>query len=188
VPGQQFDKPGKSPFMDMPLVPVYADSAADAGTLAMAAAAPTAPDFTYERLGQGQRTLSGQRTPALIVIYSLPQSRARLDELASDPRVLPGNLRVVAIPAAGSERAGDTNTFIPTRVDPAVASVYAMFAQSADGSRLSHLELLADAAGDLRARWIGLPAQGSDRDAEILAAVKHLPERSTMSGMMHHAH
>ncbi|MGO4390529.1 efflux RND transporter periplasmic adaptor subunit [Variovorax sp. M-6] len=26
VPGPRFDKPGKSPFMDMPLVPVYADS------------------------------------------------------------------------------------------------------------------------------------------------------------------
>ncbi len=32
VPGQRFDKPGKSPFMDMQLVPVYADaSAADGG-------------------------------------------------------------------------------------------------------------------------------------------------------------
>jgi membrane fusion protein, copper/silver efflux system len=31
VPGQRFDKPGKSPFMDMPLVPVYADEQADAG-------------------------------------------------------------------------------------------------------------------------------------------------------------
>ncbi|MDQ8021506.1 MAG: efflux RND transporter periplasmic adaptor subunit [Moraxellaceae bacterium] len=31
VPGQKFDKPGKSPFMDMPLVPVYADAAADTG-------------------------------------------------------------------------------------------------------------------------------------------------------------
>jgi Cu(I)/Ag(I) efflux system membrane fusion protein len=32
VPGQKFDKPGKSPFMDMALVPVYADeSAPDAG-------------------------------------------------------------------------------------------------------------------------------------------------------------
>jgi Cu(I)/Ag(I) efflux system membrane fusion protein len=26
VPGQRFVKPGKSPFMDMQLVPVYADS------------------------------------------------------------------------------------------------------------------------------------------------------------------
>ncbi|MGJ7530215.1 efflux RND transporter periplasmic adaptor subunit [Variovorax sp. GB1P17] len=31
VPGQRFDKPGKSPFMDMQLVPMYADSATGAG-------------------------------------------------------------------------------------------------------------------------------------------------------------
>ena len=31
VPGQKFDQPGKSPFMDMQLVPVYADSAAAQG-------------------------------------------------------------------------------------------------------------------------------------------------------------
>lgn len=29
VPGQRFDKPGKSPFMDMPLVPVYSDGDRD---------------------------------------------------------------------------------------------------------------------------------------------------------------
>ena len=33
VPGQKFDKPGKSPFMDMQLVPVYADSDGDQGTV-----------------------------------------------------------------------------------------------------------------------------------------------------------
>lgn len=31
VPGPRFDKPGKSPFMDMPLVPVYADEQGDTG-------------------------------------------------------------------------------------------------------------------------------------------------------------
>ena len=31
VPGPRFDKPGKSPFMDMQLVPVYADEAGNAG-------------------------------------------------------------------------------------------------------------------------------------------------------------
>jgi Cu(I)/Ag(I) efflux system membrane fusion protein len=31
VPGQRFDKPGKSPFMDMQLVPVYADGKGDDG-------------------------------------------------------------------------------------------------------------------------------------------------------------
>src|SRR5207244_11192325 len=29
VPGSKFDKPGKSPFMDMMMVPVYADSEGD---------------------------------------------------------------------------------------------------------------------------------------------------------------
>ncbi|HTG97808.1 MAG TPA: efflux RND transporter periplasmic adaptor subunit [Burkholderiales bacterium] len=31
VPGQRFDKPGKSPFMDMPLVPVYEDGGGASG-------------------------------------------------------------------------------------------------------------------------------------------------------------
>ena len=35
VPGQKFDKPGKSPFMDMQLVPVYADDAGDEGTVSI---------------------------------------------------------------------------------------------------------------------------------------------------------
>ena len=35
VPGQRFDKPGKSPFMDMQLVPVYADAAGDEGKVAI---------------------------------------------------------------------------------------------------------------------------------------------------------
>ena len=37
VPGQKFDKPGKSPFMDMPLVPVYAeaDGGGDTGGVAI---------------------------------------------------------------------------------------------------------------------------------------------------------
>lgn len=37
VPGQKFDKPGKSPYMDMPLVPVYADEAGDAGNVSVSA-------------------------------------------------------------------------------------------------------------------------------------------------------
>ncbi|HET9340712.1 MAG TPA: efflux RND transporter periplasmic adaptor subunit [Casimicrobiaceae bacterium] len=35
APGQRFDKPGKSPFMDMDLVPVYADAAADSGAVSV---------------------------------------------------------------------------------------------------------------------------------------------------------
>ncbi|OIQ84904.1 cation efflux system protein CusB precursor [mine drainage metagenome] len=35
VPNQRFDKPGKSPFMDMPLVPVYADEGNNAGMVSI---------------------------------------------------------------------------------------------------------------------------------------------------------
>ncbi len=35
VPAQKFDKPGKSPFMDMQLVPVYAEGDGDEGTVAI---------------------------------------------------------------------------------------------------------------------------------------------------------
>ena len=35
VPGQKFDKPGKSPFMDMQLVPVYADGGSDESAVAI---------------------------------------------------------------------------------------------------------------------------------------------------------
>jgi Cu(I)/Ag(I) efflux system membrane fusion protein len=35
TPGQKFDQPGKSPFMDMDLVPVYAEGDADAGTVSI---------------------------------------------------------------------------------------------------------------------------------------------------------
>jgi membrane fusion protein, copper/silver efflux system len=35
VPGQKFDKPGKSPFMDMQLVPVYSESDTDATTVSV---------------------------------------------------------------------------------------------------------------------------------------------------------
>src|SRR5690349_17260970 len=37
VPGPKFDKPGKSPFMDMDLVPVYADESSEAGVVVSSA-------------------------------------------------------------------------------------------------------------------------------------------------------
>jgi Cu(I)/Ag(I) efflux system membrane fusion protein len=49
VPGQRFDKPGKSPFMDMQLVPVYADDAGGSGEGGIG-------------IGQGMRQNLGIRT------------------------------------------------------------------------------------------------------------------------------
>ena len=41
VPGPRFDKPGKSPFMDMQLVPMYADSATGTGSAGGVQVSPT---------------------------------------------------------------------------------------------------------------------------------------------------
>jgi Cu(I)/Ag(I) efflux system membrane fusion protein len=44
APGSKFDKPGKSPFMDMELVPKYADEPAESGGEASAAAVTLSPE------------------------------------------------------------------------------------------------------------------------------------------------
>ena len=52
VPGQRFDKPGKSPFMDMQLVPVYADEGAGDSGVTVGAAV---------QQSLGMRTAPGRR-------------------------------------------------------------------------------------------------------------------------------
>jgi membrane fusion protein, copper/silver efflux system len=56
VPGQRFDKPGKSPFMDMMLVPVYAD-AADEGSVAISSR--LAQSFGVRLIEAKEGTLAG---------------------------------------------------------------------------------------------------------------------------------
>jgi putative copper export protein/mono/diheme cytochrome c family protein len=147
-----------------------------------------APDFTYELPGDEQRTLNGQRTPALIVLYSLPQSKPRLTQLASDHRIMHANLRVLAIPLPGSHATDNANVPVDTIRDADVIAVYAMFAGTPGTSASAHVELLVDATGVVHARWTGLPGTGADRDAQITAAAQRLPEPSRMPAPMHHGH
>lgn len=72
VPSQKFDKPGKSPFMDMQLVPVYADEA------------PTTADVTIDdRTAQnfGIRLAKVEKT-------TLPQQLHAVGSVAFDERLL----------------------------------------------------------------------------------------------------
>jgi len=72
VPGQKFDKPGKSPFMDMQLVPVYADEA------------PSAADVTIDnRTSQN----FGIRL-AKVEKATLPQQLHAVGSVAFDERLL----------------------------------------------------------------------------------------------------
>jgi Cu(I)/Ag(I) efflux system membrane fusion protein len=58
VPGQKFDKPGKSPFMDMQLVPVYADEEGDRGGVRVSA---NAAQNLGIRLGRVERVALSTR-------------------------------------------------------------------------------------------------------------------------------
>lgn len=58
VPGQKFDKPGKSPFMDMQLVPVYAEDGADNGGVTISARVQQNLGVRTARVTQGTLRLS----------------------------------------------------------------------------------------------------------------------------------
>jgi putative copper resistance protein D len=168
-----------------------AESAMSLGGRVTANSMSRVPDFTYEVPQQGQRALAGQRTPALVVLYTLPQSQRRLSALASDHRLMHADLRVIAIPLPDSRPAqtGDaTNDPVETRVNPDVSAVYAMFAQESGGARAAHVEMLVDGAGVVRARWTDLPASDEDRDAAIAAAAQRVRASPAASRPMHHGH
>ena len=74
VPGHKFDKPGKSPFMDMQLVPVYADEGADEGKVTIS------PRLTQSF---GVRTVEAKSG-------SLPSGFTAVGAIAVDERTLTG--------------------------------------------------------------------------------------------------
>lgn len=113
-----------------------------------------APDFSFERGGDGQRTLDMFRGSwaVLLVLYSLPESEARLDALARDAQRLDlRGLRIVAVPLGEASKTGP----IFASANPDLAAAYTMFARGLASAETppDHLEFLIDRWGYLRARW-----------------------------------
>lgn len=145
-----------------------------------------APDFTFESSATGQESV-GQRAGTsftLLVLFTVPQSTPRLDELAAQRSTYASaGVRVIALPFPASAQFDDKE-HPPNRgsilavAEPQAATIYAMFARgSADGSDVvesTHLEFLIDRQGYLRARWLGAPDQPARRTSEILAQVEIL--------------
>jgi putative copper export protein/mono/diheme cytochrome c family protein/peroxiredoxin len=151
----------------------------DAGLLARIPV--PAPDFNFELPERGQQALlqteAGEDT--LLVLYSLPDSLARLRSLASQRHVFHDKrIRVLAMTASASDAqraraqtpGGETMLAIAAS-DVAIA--YATFA-ARDRAVAGHAEFLIDRRGRLRARWLGVPASADDRDSEIFAAAQKL--------------
>ena len=144
------------------------------------------PDFAYELAGAGQQTLLRRGAPTLVVLYSLPQSAKRLAALGDAHDLAHANVAVVAIPFS-ADRAAEHP--LGSRADADVPSVYAMFARSGERAAPAHAELLVDAEGFLRARWIGVPASDARQDEAIAAAARQLEQRPGAAPPAHqHGH
>lgn len=78
VPGQRFDKPGKSPFMDMELQPRYADEAADPSGVSISA---------RQQQNLGIRTARAERRElvAPFTAYATVQNDERSSEIIPAP-------------------------------------------------------------------------------------------------------
>jgi Cu(I)/Ag(I) efflux system membrane fusion protein len=98
VPGRRFDRPGKSPFMDMRLVPVYADADDDAGTVSVSSR--VRQNLGIRTVEVARETISPRIEIAGIVAFNerdqvIVQARAtgfveRLHVTATLDRVAPG--------------------------------------------------------------------------------------------------
>jgi hypothetical protein len=180
-----------------------------AGTMS-ASASPSrhivAPDFTFELPGQGQQSLARPRESemTLLVFYTLPQSLPRLQALQHDTRAYADHaIRVIAVrmtsaagPASSPQEASaqapaaEAPEAMRATTGPDVPAVYAMFARAPKGeATAAHAELLIDARGFLRRRWIGVPDDPKARTAEQLAQVEAIAREPPLAATeKRHAH
>jgi copper resistance protein D len=160
-----------------------------------------APDFFFQPLNQNQETLKSLRgkTNVLLVIYSQPDSMARLEALdAAQPSMAALDTRIVAIPmtsdGANEEQPASPATLaILADANPDVVAAYTLFRRVPTGEGVlpvpRHMEFLIDRAGYLRARWLPSEEKGwSDLAAlrrEIETLNKEPPREPAPEGHVH---
>ncbi len=140
-----------------------------------------APDFTYTVGPSATYSLKdfrGRRV-VLLVLFALPESRARLAQLARNYDILQTmGAEVLAVPTDGGEqiiaRLGTSPRILfPVVTDGAreVAETYALFRPSA--SVPSHMEFLVDRQGYVRASWTP-GGKGWNEMTALLAEIQQL--------------
>jgi Cu(I)/Ag(I) efflux system membrane fusion protein len=159
VPAQHFDKPGKSPFMDMQLVPKYADAA---------------PDTAGVRIDPQVRQNLGVRTALA--------KRGRLSATLRVPGTVGWNLReerVISLPVdAVVERLNVRTPFEPVRAGQVLMSVRAPAWSTAlaEAQALQSVQsreaqaLRSGSSGRLRALALPVGAKTDGRGAILLTA------------------
>jgi copper resistance protein D len=147
-----------------------------------------APDFVYQTLADESRSLKDHRGNNLVmlVLFSLPESRARLDELEQAFSQLQSkNLEILLIPKEGSEirQLGGTikSLSLVTEGSRETFDTYALFRRSfseqgtlPDPPVPPHMEFIIDRQGYVRARWIPRDGPGWDKMENLLRDIDRL--------------
>jgi putative copper resistance protein D len=158
----------------------------------------TAPDFTFAT-GPAQMTLKDYRgrQPVLLVLFTLPSSRARLSELSQAYNDLRSfNAAVIAVPMDGGEKilsriGASPRILFPVATEGAedIVSTYALFrrTRALEGAQPNapmpaHMEFLIDRSGYLRARWQpGGPQPGWSDIKVLLAEIQALNQETAVA-------
>ena len=145
-----------------------------------------APDFTFAT-GPAQATLKDYRgrQPVLLVLFTLPGSRARMTQLAQAyGEIRSFNAAIIAVPMDGGEkilsRLGPSPPILfPVATEGAsdIVATYGLFRRTKvpDGALPNpplppHTEFLIDRSGYLRARWIPGDERPGWSDLKVLLA------------------
>jgi putative copper export protein/mono/diheme cytochrome c family protein len=157
-----------------------------------------APDFTFAT-GPAQASLKDYRgrQPVLLVLFTLPSSRARLGELAQAYNDLRSfNAAVIAVPMDGGEKilsriGASPRILFPVATEGAedIVSTYALFrgTRAPEGAlpnapMPAHVEFLIDRSGYLRARWLpGGPPPGWSDIKVLLAEIQALNQEPVVA-------
>ncbi len=151
-----------------------------------------APDFSYAVGPTPRRTLKEfrGRSTVLVVLFSLPESRHRIDQLAAAYEAINvSGAEVVAVPMDADpsiiRRLGASPPILFPVVTEGAAEIvraYSLFAGTPDSPPPRHAEFLVDRRGYLRARWIPGRRSPGWEDLSILGAQIRVLDRETPVG------
>jgi putative copper resistance protein D len=159
-----------------------------------------APDFSYAVGPTPPRTLKAfrGRSMVLAVMFSLPDSRARMEQLAGLYRAIElSGTEVIAIPMNADPaiigRLGATPPIVfPVVTEGAaeITSAYMLFSRAPESFTPRHVEFLIDRRGYLRARWTPVSPGTGWADPEALRAQFRVldQERPTTPAPDEHVH
>jgi putative copper resistance protein D len=143
-----------------------------------------APDFTFETVRGRETSLKDFRGEAivLLVLYRMPGSRERLEQLAAAwPSLANAGVKILEVPEGSSApglppMAASPSVLIVADGSQDIETVYALFGAhpTTPPSPPPHLELLIDRQGYLRAHWEPGAGPGWIDPASLLRLVDSL--------------